>query len=150
MEQRRQFRYSYSMKSTHIKALVCTAALCLAAFCLSSCATTIVNIPEDLSPMEIIQKAQEASDRNRYNIAIQYYQALLERYSLYIDLVITAEYEIAFIHYKQKRYDQAKEEFLALLERYNTIDEEFLPPQFKILSNIVLERIEERLAQRRR
>jgi outer membrane protein assembly factor BamD (BamD/ComL family) len=122
-------------------------ALTIAAFAFvlffSACASS-VNISEDLSPAELIQRAQEASDRNRYNVALQYYQALNERNPSNIDLVITAEYEIAFIHYKQKKYQQAKAELLDVLEYYNTPDEELLPQHYKKLSTIVIERIEKR------
>jgi len=110
----------------------------------SACATGKLNISQDLTPSELIQRAQEASDRNRYNYALQYYQALLERNLTNIDLVCTAEYEIAFIHYKQKKYVQARTEFNALLERYNTPEERYLPQQFKLLSLRVLERIDEK------
>ena len=82
-------------------------------FC--ACASTI-NIREDLSPAELIQRAQEASDRNRYRTALQYYEALLERNRDNIDLVITAKYEIAFIHYKQRKYEQSRSELNAVLE----------------------------------
>jgi len=115
-----------------------------AALLFSACATGSLNIPQNLSPSELIQRAQEASDRNRYNYALQYYQALLERNPTNIDLVCTAEYEIAFIHYKQKKYGQARAEFNALLERYNADDGEYLPPQFKLLALKVLERIDEK------
>jgi outer membrane protein assembly factor BamD (BamD/ComL family) len=116
----------------------------LTALFFSSCATSYVNIPNDLSSAEIIQRAQEASDRNRYNVALQYYQALYERNLSNIDLVITAEYEIAFIHYKQKKYVQAREELSSMLEYYDSPDEPFLPPQYKILGQIVLNRIDEK------
>ena len=112
--------------------------------CLSACATSALSIPYDLSPAEIIQRAQEASDRNRYNHALQYYEALLERNQDNLNLVCTAEYEIAFIHYKQKKYVQSKEGFHALLERYDAPDGELLPQQFKLLANKVLERIDEK------
>ena len=123
--------------------------LFLAIMGLSACATSTVNIPADLSPAEIIQRAQEASDRNRHAVALQYYEALLERNPDNIELVCTAEYEIAFIHYKQKRYTQAKDGFNALLERYDQAGLEPLPDKFKILSNIVLLRIDEIENQRR-
>ena len=110
----------------------------------SACATGQLNIPPNLSPSELIQRAQEASDKNRYNYALQYYQALLERNPTNIDLVCTAEYEIAFIHYKQKKYGQARAGLNALLERYNADDGEYLPPQFKLLALKVLERIDEK------
>ena len=114
------------------------------AFCLAACVTGNLNIPEDLTPAELIQRAQEASDRNRYNLALQYYTALLERNRTNIDLVCTAEYEIAFIYYKQKKYGQAKEGFNTLLERYDAANGNMLPPQFKRLAAIVLERINDK------
>jgi outer membrane protein assembly factor BamD (BamD/ComL family) len=119
--------------------------LALAAImCFYACVGGPLNVSEDLSPSEIIQRAQEASDRNRYKVALQYYRVLLERNLYNIDLVCTAEYEIAFIYYKQKKYAQAKEGFNDLLERYNTPNEEDLPPQFKLLALKVLERIEDK------
>ena len=123
---------------------VVAVTVCLSALGISACATTKVNIPQELSPAEIIQRAQEASDRNRYNQALQYYEALLERNWDNSDLVCTAEYEIAFIYYKQKKYPQAKEGFYALLERYNGPDAAMLPQQFRLLANKVLERINEK------
>jgi outer membrane protein assembly factor BamD (BamD/ComL family) len=106
------------------------------------CVSSPVDIPGDLSSAELIQRAQEASDRNRYKNALQYYEAVLERFATNSDLVCAAEYEIAFIHYKQNKYDLARDEFNALLARYDTPDEELLPPQFKRLAVIVLERME--------
>jgi outer membrane protein assembly factor BamD (BamD/ComL family) len=118
----------------------------LAVSCIS---TGPVEIPDDLTTAELIQRGQEASDKNRYNVSIQYYEAILERFPYDIDSVIAAEYEIAFIHYKQKNYAQSKNEFNRLLARYNTPDQELLPAQFKILSNIVLGKIQEIEAARK-
>ena len=118
-------------------------------FFFNSCASTI-NIPANLSPAQLIQRGQEASDRNRYRQSLQYYTAIIERHSLYIDYVIAAEYEIAFIHYKQRRFDQARNEFNSILARYDTPERELLPPQFEILSRIVLERINQRQTRTRR
>jgi outer membrane protein assembly factor BamD (BamD/ComL family) len=110
----------------------------------NACASAPEDISEEMSPEELVQRAQEASDRNRYKTALQYYEVLLERNQTSYDWVLTAEYEIAFIHYKQKKYEQAREELSALLRRYEGPDAELLPQQFKRLCNIVLERIGER------
>jgi len=120
-----------------------TAAFFVAAFLVFSCASGPAAIPEGLTPAELIQRAQEASDRNRYDTSLQYYETIIERFPFEIDNIIAAEYEIAFIHYKQKKYETAKVKFADLLERYNTPDEELLPPQFKILSLKVMEKIDE-------
>ena len=114
-----------------------------AALLVFSCASGPTAIPEDLTPAELIQRAQEESDRNRYEMSLQYYRTVIERFPFDIDNIIAAEYEIAFIHYKQKKYDVAKAEFNGLLERYKTPDEELLPQQFKILSLKIMARIEE-------
>jgi len=124
------------------KALLAVAAVIL----ISSCTT--VNIGSHLSPAELIQRANEAMDKNRYNTAIQYYQALYDRNKTNIDLMITAEYHIAFIHYKQKKYDQAREGLNGVLAHYNSPDEELLPQHFKRLSQIVLQSIEEKSQKR--
>jgi outer membrane protein assembly factor BamD (BamD/ComL family) len=110
----------------------------------SACLNGPQEISAGLSPAELIQRAQEASDKNRYPLALRYYETILERYAFNIDLVCTAEYEIAFIHYKQKKYETAKKKFNDLLARYNTPDEELLPQQFKKLARIVLEQIAEK------
>ncbi|GHT97771.1 lipoprotein [Spirochaetia bacterium] len=110
-----------------------------------ACASGPVNIAPDLTPAELIQRGQEASDRNRYNQSLQYYEAILDRFPSNRDAVCAAEYEIAFIHYKQKQYSQAQDEFNALLRRYEGRDAELLPPEFKVLATIVVERIAEKL-----
>jgi hypothetical protein len=128
--------YKYTMKRLLFVTLF-TIALAL------SCATGPVAIPEDLTAAELIQRAQEASDRNRYKVSLQYYETIIDRFPYDTDSTCAAEYEIAFIHYKQKKYDIAKVEFADLLERYNGVDEELLPPQFKILTLKILANITE-------
>jgi outer membrane protein assembly factor BamD (BamD/ComL family) len=135
------------MKMFFVKKILPAAGMGVLLF--FACAGGPQEIPGDLSPAELIQRAQEASDKNRYGTALRYYEALLDRNITNIDMVCTAEYEIAFIHYKQKKYDTAKAEFQALLERYNTPDEELLPRQFKKLALIVLEQIAEKENPRR-
>jgi outer membrane protein assembly factor BamD (BamD/ComL family) len=133
------------LNSTKLKYLAFAVLTALAVSCIS---TGPVEIPDDLTAAELIQRGQEASDRNRYNVSLQYYEAILERFPYDIDSVIAAEYEIAFIHYKQKDYIQSKTEFNRILAYYNTPDQELLPAQFKILSNIVLGKIAKIEAER--
>ena len=134
--------YCYTSTMVKINKSICFLFLLIITLSFNACRSQVV-ISEDLSPAELIQRAQEATDRNRYNIAMQYYQALYDRNQDNIDLVITAEYEIAFIHYKQKNYHAARDGFNSLLEYYNSPDEILLPQQYKVLSNIVLQRIDE-------
>lgn len=117
-------------------------------FSLSACTTVPQDIPE-LSAEELIQRAQEASDKNRFNLALQYYQALYDRNQNSSDWTLTAEYEIAFIHYKQKKYALAREELNVLLSRYDNPDAELMPQQFKRLAAIVLKSIDEKEAKQK-
>jgi len=117
-----------------------------AALPLSACATGSQNVPDGLSPEELIQRAQEASDRNRFNHALQLYGAVLDRFPGNLEAAIAAEYEIAFIHYRRRNFGEARAGLNAVLGRYDAPDGEFLPEKFSILATIVLERIDEREA----
>jgi outer membrane protein assembly factor BamD (BamD/ComL family) len=110
----------------------------------AGCASGPDTVSETITPAELVQRAQEASDRNRYKDALAYYELILERFPSNIDMICTAEYEIAFIHYKRKQYDTAAAGLNALLARYDTPDGELFPPQFKRLAVIVLEQIAEK------
>jgi outer membrane protein assembly factor BamD (BamD/ComL family) len=116
--------------------------LCVAA--VAGCASGPANVSDTITPAELVQRAQEASDRNRHNQSLGYYGIILERFPDRIDYVCAAEYEIAFIHYKQKKYELAESEMRKLLARYDSPEAELLPPQYRILTNIVLAAIEER------
>jgi outer membrane protein assembly factor BamD (BamD/ComL family) len=109
---------------------------------IASCATTI-EIGENLTAEELVQRGQEAMDSNRYRTALQFYQALYDRNPGHIDRIITAEYHIAFIHYKQRNYTLARTGFNSVIEHYNIPDEELLPQHFRRLAQIVLQRIDE-------
>ena len=116
----------------------------------ASCATGPAAIPSDLTPMELIQRGQEASARNRFSAALNYYHTLIERFPEDIYFICAAEYEIAFIHYRRRNFDAARAKFNHLLARYDSPDAELLPPQFRVLSLIVLERITEAETRGRR
>jgi outer membrane protein assembly factor BamD (BamD/ComL family) len=108
---------------------------------MAGCASSPAAVPGDITAEELVQRAQEASDRYHYRQALQYYELVMSRYSYNIEMVCTAEYETALIYYKQKKYGLAREQFDALLLRYAGADAELLPPKFKRLSGIMLENI---------
>ena len=140
----KKMSYSYTGIMKVRATLFSVLSVLIAALLFAACVSGPVQIPLDMPPAKIIQRAQEALDTNKYKIAIQYYEALGERYGDSGEYLCTAEYEIAFIHYKQKRYIEARREFESLLDRYNGVDAEFLPPSFKILAEKVLATISER------
>jgi len=106
---------------------------------LSACSSGPAVIPPGLTPAELVQRAQEASDRNRYKESLRYYEAIIDRFPTNREYLCAAEYEIAFIHYKQREFDLSRSEFNSLLARYEDPDAEFLPQQYKILSQKVLD-----------
>jgi outer membrane protein assembly factor BamD (BamD/ComL family) len=129
-----------SISRTRILAYALVSALAVMAF--GSCASSPVAVKEGLSPAELIQRAQDAYDRDRYAEATSYYQAVLARFPNDMASVCAADYEIAFIQYKEKRFEEAKAGFRALLERYKTADAALLPAQYKVLGEKILAKIE--------
>lgn len=113
----------------------------LTASLLAACAGAPKVIPQDLSSRELVQRAQEATDAYNYKAAIAYYEALRERYGSDPLSKTTADYEIAFIAYKQGRFAVAKEGMENLLARYSGPDAALLPPRYAILAKKVLESI---------
>jgi outer membrane protein assembly factor BamD (BamD/ComL family) len=91
-----------------------------------------------------VQLAQEATDAYHYDAAVAYYKALGERFGTEPLYRTTADYEIAFIAYKQGRYAEAKEGFDALLAKYAGPDGSSLPPRYAVLTKKVLETIAEK------
>jgi outer membrane protein assembly factor BamD (BamD/ComL family) len=112
-----------------------------------SCYTGPVKLSDNITAAELIQQGQAAYEWSRYGQAVQYYDAILERFPDDIDRTCEAQYEIARIHYKQKKYSQARSEMEALRARYDTEEGEILPTKFKILSEIVLGQINEKQNQ---
>jgi outer membrane protein assembly factor BamD (BamD/ComL family) len=116
----------------------------LCALLVVSCASGPIVIEDALSAAELVQRGQTAYDWSRYAEAYQYYSEVLTRFPDDIEANCEAEYAISRLHYKQKKYDLARDEALSLLARYDSPDAELLPPRFRILSNIVLSQIEEK------
>lgn len=108
-----------------------------------SCQTVPEEIPPGLSQMEMFQRAQEASDEGRYDVALQYYEEFLVRFPQEPGPIVEAEYEIAFIAYKQERYEDAIAGFEAVIGRYDEDDAAELPAWPLVLSEKLLERIDE-------
>jgi len=121
------------------------AQAALAASLFVACAGVPKVIPQDLSARELVQRGQEATDVYNYKAAIAYYEALNERFGSDPLYLTTAEYEIAFIAYKEKRYAAAKQGLESLLAQYSGPDGSTLPPRYAILAKKVLETIAEKL-----
>mgnify|MGYP000527773527 CR=1 FL=1 len=109
---------------------------------LAACQSTPEEIAADLQPREYFQKAQEAVvERSDYDTALFYYQTFLERYPEDIQRSAEAEYEVAFIYYKQNDLVTAERLFDNLLARYQAEGAELLPQWPRVLSEKIAEKI---------
>ena len=130
------------MKRRHIFPILLT--LVAAVILPVSCQSTPEEIPPDLSRMEMFQRAQEASDDGRYELALRYYREFIDRFPDDRGSIIEAQYEIAFIAYKQEQFDTAEERFRAILASYTADEGGSLPEWPRVLSEKLLEIIDER------
>ena len=112
---------------------------------LVACQSTPDVIPEDLTPREFFQRAQEAVVvKSDYETALQYYETFLDRYPNDVQRSVEAEYEIAFIYYKLNDRERAEQLLNNLLQKYEGQGAEVLPQwprtlAAKILNNIATE-----------
>ncbi|MCQ2604152.1 MAG: hypothetical protein MJ215_03800 [Spirochaetia bacterium] len=111
---------------------------------LSSCSSVSKDLKDpNLTPEEFFQKAQEGViNWNKYNAAIRYYEEFINRYPDMKGKVIEAEYEIAFIKYKQHKYDDAAERLSQLLDKYQTDEAIYYPEWPRTLSGKLLANIQ--------
>jgi tetratricopeptide (TPR) repeat protein len=119
-------------------------AILVGVILLSGCRSTPEEIPEGLSRMEMFQLAQEAVDRERWETALLYYREFIQRFPDDQGAIMEAEYEIAFIAYKQREYDVARERFQAILETYEEDETRQLPEWPRVLSERLVGIIDER------
>ncbi len=113
----------------------------------NSCQSAPEEIPPDLSRMEMFQRAQEASDQGRYEQALAYYEEFIRRFPDDQGSIIEAEYEIAFIAYKQDQLSDARRGFEEILAQYESEDSGNLPAWPRVLSEKLIERIDERMEE---
>ena len=118
-------------------------AIILAILIITSCTSTPEEIDETLNPAELFQLAQKASNSKDYETALRYYEVFVKYHSEDIQRLVEAEYEIAFIAFKQGDMDRAKLLFTELLDRYSGEGASVLPGWPMILSRKILKEIED-------
>jgi outer membrane protein assembly factor BamD (BamD/ComL family) len=116
------------------------AALALAV--LASCASAPPVDLAGLTPAEVFQQAQVASDSGDYNRALAWYQAFLAKYPDDPERSPWAQYEIAFLHHKMGDDAGAVKLFDELIASYQA-GGEGLPPAPLVLAQKVKTLIQE-------
>ena len=102
-------------------------------------------IPLDTEVIDLIQKAQEAFEINNYRGAKKWYEIILKRFGDSVSIRVEAEYEIAHILIKQKKWKEAYTLLKTVIEQYETKGGMKLPPEFYKLAKMDYEKVIKKL-----
>jgi hypothetical protein len=115
-------------------ALPAVLLLLSAAALLASCAGSPGPLPSGLTPPEYFQRAQDASERGDYPLALSYYTGFREAFPGDVQRGVWADYEIAFLYHKMGQTAEALRLFDDLLARYEKGGDQQLPDAPRILA----------------
>lgn len=116
------------------KAVVLLCAFLCAVMTACGTLPTNENIPPNLTPTELKQRAQEQFDKGNNRKALAYYEILLIRYGSDISVKTAAEFEIAHILIKQKKWAKADEMLEAIIARYESAGGAGITPKYYVLA----------------
>ena len=102
-------------------------------------------IPLDTEVIDLIQKAQEAFEINNYRGAKKWYEIILKRFGESTTVRVEAEYEIAHILIKQRKWKEAYSLLKRVIELYETKGGMKLPPEFYKLAKMDYEKVIKKL-----
>ena len=123
-----------------VKKILFVTTIFLAVIFVVSCASIPKEIPLELTAKELNQKAQECTAVENYAGAEVYYKTLIQRFGMDTSVLIPAEFELAHVYIKQKKYDKAKPVLERVLSYYE-VDTGSLPREYKKLAQIDLAKI---------
>lgn len=98
-------------------------------------------LPPEMTIIELSQKGQESLDTNNYKAAKVYYQVIIDRYGTDMGALTAAEFEIAHILLKQKKWEDSKNMLETIISRYEVTGGASLPPEYLVLAKNDLERL---------
>lgn len=98
-------------------------------------------VPQDMEVIDMIQKAQEAFETNNYRGAKKWYEIILHRFGNSPAVRAEAEYEIAHILTKKRKWKDAYLLLKTIIERYEAKDGMRLPPEFYKLAKMDYEKV---------
>lgn len=109
------------------------------AWLLASCASSPDDLTGEITPAEYFQRAQEATASGDYRNAMAWYEAFRERHADeptpgQQNLLLWAEYEMAFLHHKMGDDLTAVRLLRELVQRYETPDAATYAPAPRILA----------------
>lgn len=122
------------------------AAVALSAVMTLSC-TSNKPISEDLTAKELIQRGQEAFEKGKNKLSLQYFNAVVDRYGSDPALYTEARYEIGHLYMRNKDYENAVLILEELTTLYVNSPVGTFPPAYDKLAKLELAKIpEEKLA----
>lgn len=92
--------------------------LCLAVMASGGCATISETLNDDQTQEELFRLAQDAYNGTRYELALIYYDSIVDRFNADRAIRVSAEYEMAYIHFHTGNTEEAKAQFATLLAEY--------------------------------
>lgn len=117
------------------------------AWLLASCASSPDDLTGEITPAEYFQQAQEATAAGNYGGAMAWYEAFRQRYAEsptpgQQNLLLWAEYEVAFLHHKMGDDRTAVRLLGELIDRYETPEAATYAPAPRILALRVIEELQ--------
>lgn len=130
------------MKKLNFKLITILAGAFIAIAAFTSCASNKAVVTDDLSYSQLIQKGQDASANEDYQLANKYFIACIDIYGADLKCYVETRYELATNNLKQKKYQIAKTMFNEIIEIYDRPDATYqVQPKFKKLAKIQLDKI---------
>ena len=108
------------------------------------CQTAPKDIPQNLTADELVNLAQDSYDKGNVKAAQAYYETIIIRYGDQMDKLVEAEYEIAHLKVKQKKWQQAIPDLQRSLSYYDTDTTGTLPAAFKKLAELDMAKVPEK------
>ena len=114
-----------------------------AIFIFVSCNTT-KEIPEGLTAPQLLQRGQAALDSSDYKTSEKCFLKTIEEYGDDTNTYIEAKYELAHLYIKTRDYRKAYYNLEEILELYDYAQVGDLPPAYKKLALIEMDKIPEK------
>lgn len=105
------------------------------------------DVPYETGPEELIVLAQRASDKNNYRGAKAYYEIIIDRFGSDVNFLNIAEFEIAHIALKQRKYVEAKILLERVLARFEGPGSALLKPEYRKLAEIDMKKLESKISK---
>ena len=128
------------IKKIRAKAAFCSLCVILCLITMTALLFSCSSLPTDetvssnLTPIELNQKAQEEIDNGHLRSALEYYKIIIKRYGSDPSVRTAAEYEIAHVYIKKKKWIEADSMLKAIIDRYETAGGAGLAPKYLILA----------------